>query len=100
MQARLAVRASREVVAEQAARGVRGCIGGRLVVERAALDEEHIEIAIVVVVEERDPGAHFLGHVVLAGCAVDMGEVQTRCGGRFDKYFVASAFRWKLDCAL
>ena len=45
-------------------------------VQRPALDEEHVQVAVVVVVEQRHAGAHLLGHVVLAGGAVDVGEGQ------------------------
>jgi hypothetical protein len=38
------------------------------------LDEKHIEVAIVVVVEQRDARAHLLGDIVLADCAGDVGE--------------------------
>ena len=51
----------------------------------AALDEEDVEVAVVVVVEQRDAGAHHLGQVVLAGRAVDVREHEARRGGRLDE---------------
>ena len=66
-----------EIVAKQAARRMgRTDLPARL--ERSALHEEDVEVAVRVVVEERRAGAHLLGHVVLAGRAADVCKRQPR----------------------
>ena len=85
MQVRLAVGATREVVAEQTAgRDVCGRTGFRPA-ERTTLHEKDVEIAVVVVVEERDTRAHFLDDVVAARRAVDVCEVEARRVRRVDE---------------
>ena len=53
-----------------------------------ALEEEDIEIAVVVVVDESDAGAHDFGQVEVALGAVGMGE------GEFDSG--EPGFDWRL----
>ena len=53
--------------------------------QRAALDQIHIEIAVVVVVEEGGPGAHDFRHEVLTGRSGDVVEVETDLGGNLVK---------------
>ena len=69
-----------QVVAKQPAGRAR-IVPARAGVERRRLNEKDVEVAVVVVVEERDAGAHLLGQVVLAGRAVDVGEGEAG-GGR------------------
>ena len=71
----------REIVAKEAAGGRRASAG----IDRAALDEEDVEVAVVVEVEQRDAGAHHFRQIVLPGRAVDVREHQTGRGGRFDE---------------
>ena len=53
--------------------------------ERLALHEIHVEVAVLVVVEERDAGADHLGHVELARHAVDVDEVEAGVRGAIDE---------------
>src|SRR5262249_33343575 len=89
MQRPLAVSPDREIVPEEPGGRSRRSFpeGG------AAPHAEYVQIACVVVVEERGAGAHLLGHVVLSGRAVHMRERQPGRRGGFDEGFppVASA---------
>jgi hypothetical protein len=83
MQIPLAVRAGPKIVSEEPARcsvRVRRPCGSSLP-ESPALHQEDVEIPVVVVVEQRDARAHHLGHVVVAGRAVDVREREARLGG-------------------
>ncbi len=54
-------------------------------VEPAALHQVDVEIAVVVVVEERHTRAENLRHVELTRHAIDVDEVDTGLGGAIDK---------------
>ena len=69
-----------QIVPEQPVAGPRARRSG-CGVERAALQQQRVEVAVVVVVEQRDPGAHLFSDVVLAGRAIHVGEREAG-GGR------------------
>ena len=50
--------------------------GGRRRAERLTLHQIHVQVAVLVVVEERDAGRQHLGHVELTRHAVDVDEVE------------------------
>jgi DNA-directed RNA polymerase specialized sigma54-like protein len=81
------VSGDRQVVAVQpigvAHVDARDCLAMRL--ERLALHEVHIEVGIVVVVEQGDARRQHFDHVQLARHAVDVNEVQTCVGGTIDE---------------
>ena len=89
MQRAAAVGGGNEIVAEEATGRRSASPASRLRrgVERQgrALHEEDVEIAVVVVIEERDAGAHDLRQKVVAAGAVDVRKRQTGCCGRFDE---------------
>src|ERR1043166_29790 len=49
-------------------------------VETRALDEIDVQIAVVVVIKQGHAGAHDLGHIVMAGCEIEMTKVETGLG--------------------
>ena len=77
-----AVGVNLQIVPKQAASQRRGItrreqrIGERLFSQHLSLDDEDVEVAVVVVVEERDAGRHDFGVIELAGHAVEMREGQ------------------------
>src|SRR5947207_1962261 len=77
-----AVCANGQIVAKQSRRRR---TAGRARPERAALDKEDVEIAVVVVVEQRNAAAHDFGKIELSGGAVDVGEDETGLGGGLDE---------------
>ena len=58
--------------------------------QRATLDEEEVEVAVAVVVEERGASAHLLGNVVLPAGSADMGEPKAGLSGNLEKQW-----RWR-----
>ena len=81
-----AIRRDRQVVAIEP-------IVGASAREPAALNQIHIEVVVVVEVEERDTRAENLGHVELTRHAVDVNEVEAGGGGAIDKPFRLPAGR-------
>jgi hypothetical protein len=82
-----AVRADREIVAKETTRRRTGPV------ERTALDEKDVEVAVVVEVEERDARAHHLRQIIATRRSVDvvedepglrraLGKERPGCGGR------------------
>ena len=67
----------------RAAPGGRGARGGRP--EHAALHQVDVEVAVVVVVEQRDARRHDLGLVEPAGHPVDVDEVEAARRGPVDE---------------
>ena len=63
--------------------------------QRAALHDEDIEIAVVVVVEQGDARAHHLGQVVVAGRAVDVREGQSSVRRGFDEERIGGRDRFR-----
>ena len=60
------------IVPEQAIAGCcRRCVG-----ERLPLNKVDVKIAVVVVIEKRDAGAHDLRHIETSGCAVRMSKAE------------------------
>ena len=41
-------------------------------IEGRTLNQIHVEVTVVVIIEQRDTRAHDFGHKVLAGCACEM----------------------------
>jgi hypothetical protein len=92
VQRSLPVRANDEIVSEEAIPEwtcwrKRGLLQ-RLLTEHRALDEVHIKVAVVVVVEQRDTGRHDLGVILFTRHAVEVDEVEARFLGALDKPFL------------
>jgi hypothetical protein len=49
--------------------------GGR-VVERSALHQKYVEVAVAVVIQQRYACAHDLGHIELARCSGGVSKIQ------------------------
>jgi len=85
------VGSNREIVAIQPAakrlraRGNDRLIDGLARSQHLALREVDVEIAVVVVVEQRDAAAHHFREIEIAGHAVEVGEVEAGCGGAIDE---------------
>jgi hypothetical protein len=58
---------------------------GRPRAERLPLHQIHVEVAVLVVVEERHARADHLGHVELTRHAVDVHEVEAGVRGAIDE---------------
>ena len=56
-------------------------VGGAASNEGPALDEEHIEVAVVVVVEQRRAGTDHLEHVSLPGHTIVVDETEAGFAG-------------------
>ena len=65
-------------------------VGQRLRAEHLPLHQVDVEVAVVVVVEQRDAGRHDLRVVELAGHAVEVDEVETGRGVRPSVNHIAS----------
>ncbi|MBM3818737.1 MAG: hypothetical protein FJW14_06965 [Acidimicrobiia bacterium] len=76
-----------ETVARNSARRKHRLLGGLARAKHLALDEIHVQISVVVVVEQADTGPHDLRVVELAGHAVEVHEVEPRRGGPLDEPF-------------
>src|SRR5262249_20858242 len=77
-----------EVVAiKTSSAGVLRRVGKLPRAERGALQHQDVVLAVVVVVEERNARAGYLGEVVLAAHAVEMGELNARCLGDVGERF-------------
>ncbi len=61
--------------------------------EHLTLHEEHVEVAVVVVVEQADARRHDLGVVELAGHAVEVHEVQAGIGCPIREPFLCRILR-------
>ncbi len=72
-----------EIVAEEAIG--KGLLQDLAWPEHASLNQVDVEVAVVVVVEERAAGAHDLAEVELPRHAVEMDEVETRGRGQVDE---------------
>ena len=93
------VRVHHQVISEQAPfEGHRGGWDGRLaqclsLAEHLSLHEEDIEVAIIVVVQERNPARQHLGKIEFAGHPVEIGERQAALVRPVDKPLAARGVR-------
>ena len=55
--------------------------------QHRSLDDENVQIAVIIVVKERRPGAHHLGEIMLSGHAVKMNEIDPHFPGFVAEYF-------------
>ena len=90
MQRSLPVRPDEEIVSEETipewtCRWIRGVLERLLCAEHRALDQVHIEVAVVVVIEQGDAGRHDLGVVPLTRHAVEVDEVEACLFGALDE---------------
>ncbi len=73
---------SKKTIPEWTSRRI-GRVLERLLAEHRTLNQVHIEVAVVVVIEQRDAGRHDLRVVLFAGHAVEVDEVEADLRGAF-----------------